>query len=103
MENYVWSDPKVKRMLEEDFVICALYVDDNTKIEGGERLGAKNSAFAQKKWGVNTQPAYLLLTPDGKEVIAGPRGYDRSVDGFINFLESGKANRITEGKVAKAK
>jgi thiol:disulfide interchange protein DsbD len=90
MENYVWSDPKVKRMLEEDFVICALYVDDNTKIEGGERLGSKNAAFAQKKWGVNTQPTYLLLTPDGKEVIAGPRGYDRSIDGFVEFLETGK-------------
>jgi thiol:disulfide interchange protein DsbD len=114
MENYVWSDPKVKKMLEEDFIICALYVDDKRKVnekgeidnENGFRLGTANAKLAEERWKVNAQPAYLLLTPDGKEVIAGPRGYDRSVDGFVEFLESGKsgkANRITEGKVAKAK
>ncbi len=114
MENYVWSDPKVKKMLEEDFIICALYVDDKRKVnekgeidnENGFRLGTANAKLAEERWKVNAQPAYLLLTPDGEEVIAGPRGYDRDVDGFVEFLESGKSgkvNNITEGKVTQVK
>ena len=102
MEAIVWSNDQVKKMLEEDFVICALYVDDMTMVEGGKRLGAINSKLAQDEWGVNAQPAYLLLTPDGKDVIAGPRGYNRDIDGFVQFLESGKSGkvqRLTEGGV----
>jgi thiol:disulfide interchange protein DsbD len=90
METMVWSNDRVLPMLREDFVICALYVDDNTKIEGGKRLGSKNAAFAQKRWGVNAQPGYILLTPDGKDVIAGPRGYNTDIDAFVKFLEEGK-------------
>ena len=90
METYVWGDGQVLPMLKDDFVICALYVDDMTKIEGGKRLGKVNSNFAQETWNVNAQPAYILLSPDGKEVLAGPRGYDRDIDGFVEFLNKGK-------------
>ena len=88
MENMVWSDSKVLPMLQNNFVICALYVDDMTKVEGGKRLGSINSKLAQEKWGVNAQPGYILLSPDGKKVLAGPRGYDRDIDAFAEFLKS---------------
>ena len=88
MENMVWSDSKVLPMLQNDFVICALYVDDMTKVEGGKRLGSINSKLAQERWGVNAKPAYILLSPDGKKVLAGPRGYDRDIDAFAEFLKS---------------
>ena len=91
METMVWSNDQVLPMLREDFVICALYVDDMTKIEGGKRLGKVNSNFAQKQWNVNAQPAYILLSPDGKTVLAGPRGYDTDIEGFVEFLNKGKA------------
>ena len=91
METMVWSNDQVLPMLREDFVICALYVDDMTKIEGGKRLGKVNSNFAQKQWNVNAQPAYILLSPDGKTVLAGPRGYNTDIEGFIEFLNKGKA------------
>ena len=90
METMVWSNDRVLPMLREDFVICALYVDDNTKVEGGKRLGSKNAAFAQKRWGVNAQPGYILLSPDGETVLAGPRGYNTDIDAFVKFLESAK-------------
>ena len=90
METMVWSDSRVLPMLREDFVICALYVDDMTKVEGGKRLGSINAAFAQKEWSVNAQPAYILLSPDGKTVLAGPRGYNTDIDGFVEFLNKGK-------------
>ena len=36
MEANVWSDPRVKEMLRNDFVICALYVDDKTSLPENE-------------------------------------------------------------------
>ena len=82
----VWSNDRVLPLLREEFVICALYVDDMTKIEGGKRLGSVNAAFAQERWGVNAQPGYILLSPDGETVLAGPRGYNTDIDEFVNFL-----------------
>ena len=88
METMVWSHSSVLPMLKNDFVICALYVDDNTKVDGGKRLGSINSKFAQDRWGVNAQPGYILLSPDGETVLAGPRGYDTDIDAFVSFLQS---------------
>ena len=88
METMVWSHSSVLPMLKNDFVICALYVDDNTKVEGGKRLGSINSKFAQDRWGVNAQPGYILLSPDGETVLAGPRGYDTDIEAFVSFLQS---------------
>ena len=89
MEYYVWSHDQVLKMLREDFVICALYVDDKTKLKSGESLGNLNCSLAQKMWNINSHPAYVILCPDGTRVIAGPRGYDRDVDGYIRFLNRG--------------
>ena len=88
METMVWSHSSVLPMLKNDFVICALYVDDNTKVEGGKRLGSINSKFAQDRWGVNAQPGYILLSPDGETVLAGPRGYNTDIEAFVSFLQS---------------
>ena len=90
METMVWSHSSVLPMLRNDFVICALYVDDNTKVEGGKRLGSINSKFAQDRWGVNAQPGYILLSPDGETVLAGPRGYDTDIEAFVEFLNTAK-------------
>ena len=90
METMVWSHSSVLPMLQNDFVICALYVDDNTKVEGGKRLGSINSKFAQDRWGVNAQPGYILLSPDGETVLAGPRGYDTDIQAFVEFLNTAK-------------
>ena len=92
MEAMVWRHSKVLPMLQNDFVICALYVDDMTKVEGGKRLGSINSKLAQERWGVNAKPAYILLSPDGKKVLAGPRGYDRDIDAFAEFLKQALAS-----------
>ena len=90
METMVWSNDQVLPMLRNDFVICALYVDDMTKVDGGKRLGSINSKFAQDRWGVNAQPGYILLSPDGETVLAGPRGYNTDIEAFVAFLEKGK-------------
>ncbi len=100
MESRVWSDPAVLNMLKNDFVVVALYTDDKQKLDKEDwvtdaetgkvykDLGRANSYLARTKWNVNAQPNYILLSPDG-EMLVPVRGYDLSVEGFVNFLQSG--------------
>ena len=100
MESRVWSDPRVLEMLKNEFVIVALYTDDKTTLAEEDQvtdaqtgkiykdLGRANSYIARTNWNVNAQPNYVLLSPDG-EMLVPVRGYDLSVEGFINFLQSG--------------
>ena len=106
MESRVWSDPQVLDMLRNDFVIVALYTDDKQKLDKEDwvtdaetgkvykDLGRANSYIARTLWNVNAQPNYVLLSPDG-ELLVPVRGYDLSIDGFVNFLKSGlEANAL---------
>ena len=100
MESRVWSAPQVLDMLKNDFVIVALYTDDKQKLDKADwvtdaetgkvykDLGRANSYTARTLWNVNAQPNYVLLSPEG-EVLVPVRGYDLSVDGFVQFLKSG--------------
>ena len=100
MESRVWSDPKVLNMLKNDFVVVALYTDDKQKLDKEDYvtdaetgkvykdLGRANSYTARTKWNVNAQPNYVLLSPDGTQLVP-VRGYDLDVKGFVNFLQSG--------------
>ena len=97
MEARVWSDPQVLQKLREDFVIVALYTDDKVKLpeskwittpEGKvlKDVGRVNSYIARTRFGVNAQPNYIILDANGN-ILAGPRGYDLSVQGFLEFLK----------------
>ena len=99
METRVWSDPRVKEMLDKDYIICALYVDDRMELEPEDyftnkngvvmkTLGRKNNAIAVERFGVNAQPGYVLLSPE-EEILMPVRGYDDSIEGFISFLQGG--------------
>ena len=96
MEARVWSDPEVMRMLKEDFVIVALYVDDKTKIPESEQIvndagkklrdvGRQNAYIALKRFGVNSQPNYFVLDSDGN-TLKGPRAYDLDIQAYRDFL-----------------
>ncbi len=99
MEQRVWSDPRVLEILRRDYIVVALYVDDKMSLDESDylttadgkvlkQLGRKNSYIVQSRFGVNAQPAYVLLSPDD-ELLAPVRGYDLDVEGFIEFLKSG--------------
>ena len=100
MEQRVWSDPAALDILRNDYIICALYVDDKHKLpeedwvtdaESGKvykDLGRVNSYIARERFNVNAQPNYILLSPDG-EILVPTHSYDLSVENFINFLNSG--------------
>ena len=99
MESRVWSDPQVLDMLRNDYIVVALYTDDKSRLDKDEwvttesgdvlkDLGRVNSYIARTRFGVNAQPNYVLLSPDG-ELLAPVRGYDLSIPGFVEFLRTG--------------
>lgn len=96
MEARVWSDPQVLALLKE-YVIVALYTDDKTPLpenrwvraENGKLLkdvGRVNSLVARERFGVSSQPAYVILDSEGRQ-LKPVRAYDLSIEGFIDFLK----------------
>ncbi|MBQ2247968.1 MAG: thioredoxin family protein [Tidjanibacter sp.] len=101
MEARVWSDPSVKAKLENDFVLCALYVDDKTKVDEKDwviasngkvlkTLGKINSNFALEQFGANAQPHYVILDAEGNQ-LGDARGYDLDVAKFVEWMDTNKA------------
>ena len=102
MEANVWSDPRVLKMLREDYIIVALYVDDKTKLPeeewvvGGDgktkkTIGRKYADFQISKFNTNAQPYYCLMGHNG-ELLVDPRAYDLDKDAFVKFLQQGLEN-----------
>ncbi len=100
MEASVWTDPTVKEILENKYVLVTLMVDDKTKLdspitvtENGKEVelttvGEKWSFLQRYKFGANAQPYYVIVNSDG-ELLAPPYGYNESVPLFIDFLQQG--------------
>ena len=99
MEANVWSDPAVWRILTNDYVIIALYVDDKKTLPESQwvrtpegktykTLGKINAAWQIEKFGVNAQPYYVLMDNKG-ELLTVPRAYSLNISEFVRFLEEG--------------
>ena len=100
MEASVWTDPKVKQMLENDYVLITLMVDDKTKLpqpieiqENGKTrklktIGDKWSYLQRSKFGSNALPFYILLNDEGQPL--GPSyAFNEDVSKYIQFLQNG--------------
>ena len=108
MEEMVWSDPRVLKLLNEEYVIASLYVDDKkVKLPANEwftgrysrkeikTLGNKNAEIEICYFGKTSQPLYCLLdgtenllqTPVGSEI--NKKQFD--TEEFLKFLENGLA------------
>lgn len=100
MEASVWTDPKVKQLLEKDYVLITLMVDDKTKLphpieieEHGKvrklkTIGDKWSYLQRSKFGANAQPFYILLNDEGQPL--GPSyAFNEDVSKYVQFLENG--------------
>ena len=100
MEAMVWTDPTVKQILEKDYVLITLMVDDKTKLpapisieENGKTrklktIGDKWSYLQRSKFGVNAQPFYVLLDEKG-EPLAPSYAFDEDVSKYVQFLRNG--------------
>ena len=82
MEAAVWTDPEVKQMLTQDFVLITLFVDDKT-------LGDKWSYLQRSKFGANAQPFYVMLNTEGKPLNSS-YAFDENPAHFIEWLNVGK-------------
>lgn len=110
MEASVWTDPKVKQILENDYVLITLMVDDKTKLphpitikEHGKTrtlktIGDKWSYLQRSKFGANAQPFYILLNDKGQPL--GPSyAFNEDVPKYIQFLQNGlKQFKLQENK-----
>ena len=103
MEEYVWPKKEVFGHLKDDIVLISLYVDDRTalpedekikvkKIGGGNRtlrtIGQKWTHFQTEKFQINSQPYYVLMSPDG-QVLNHPVTYTPDMAEYASFLKCG--------------
>jgi thiol:disulfide interchange protein DsbD len=103
MELAVWTDTQVADLMNNDYVLITLYVDNKTKLpepivvqeNGQERklrtLGDKWSYLQRVKFGANAQPFYVLIDNAGKPLNKS-YAYDENVDKYVEFLETGLTN-----------
>ena len=103
MEEFVWSEPDILPILQNEIILASLYVDDKetlpedaqTKIDMGngqmkkiKTIGDRWSMFQQINFNNNSQPHYVLITPEGKVINDPVSGYMPKED-FKKFLECG--------------
>ena len=103
MEAAVWTDPKVSDLINNDYVLITLYVDNKTPLtepvkiveNGTERtlrtVGDKWSYLQRVKFGANAQPFYVLLDNQGKPLNKS-YAYDEDIFKYIEFLQTGLEN-----------
>lgn len=104
MEHYVWADKEVKELLTTKFVMCGLYVDENTidlpeeewvTDDNGrvlKTLGRRNLYYEKSMYNMNAQPYYVIIDADGKVLTKENYKYDRDVQKFVNYLNEGLSN-----------
>ena len=103
MELSVWVDEKVSSLINDDYVLITLYVDDKTPLpekvtvqeNGSERIlrtvGDKWSYLQRVKFGANAQPFYVLIDNEGMPLNKS-YSYDEDVDKYVDFLQTGLNN-----------
>ena len=103
MELSVWTDSKVSKLIQDDYVLITLYVDNKTPLpehikvmeNGKERtlrtLGDKWSYLQRVKFGANAQPFYVLIDNDGQPLNKS-YSFDENVANYVDFLETGLKN-----------
>lgn len=103
MELAVWTDPQISQIMNDDYVLITLYVDEKTSLpepikiteNGKERtlrtIGDKWSYLQRSKFGANAQPFYVLLDNEGKPLNSS-YSYDEDIAKYKDFLQTGLNN-----------
>lgn len=100
MEMAVWHDAQVRDLINDQYVLISLYVDDKTPLpesivvtENGKNttlrtIGDRWSYLQRTKFGANAQPFYVLLDNAGKP-LAPARSYNEDIAAYVDFLRNG--------------
>lgn len=103
MEAAVWTDSKVSQIINNNYILITLYVDDKTPLaepikiieNGNERtlrtVGDKWSYLQRSKFGANAQPFYVLIDNNGMPLNKA-YSYDEDIDKYVDFLQTGLNN-----------
>lgn len=104
MEEHVWPDAKIDNTLRNDYVLISLYVDDKKElpkeqqvvvkdVDGENRTlknyGHKWAHFQATFFNTNSQPYYVLISPDGKKILNDAVGYTPDVEEYYKWLQDG--------------
>ncbi len=100
MDATVLAEDRVKNLIEEEFVFIVLMVDERTRLpevievdDAGKKtrlrtVGDKWSYLQRYKFGIQSQPYYVVLDHQGKP-LSPAHAYDESVDKYVEFLQTG--------------
>ena len=103
MEDNVWSDEKVQKILKGDLVLISLYVDDKRELNSHEQItskltgkklkyiGQKWSEFQTLTYKTNAQPFYVLVDHNG-ETLNETSAYNPDIEEYLNWLKKGVSN-----------
>jgi thiol:disulfide interchange protein DsbD len=103
MEEHVWPVKEVRDIMEKDYVLVSLYVDDKRELPKEQQhvyttctgkqkqiltLGNKWATVQLETFVISSQPYYALLSPEGK-LLTDPVGYTPDVEEYKAFLVRG--------------
>ncbi|MBQ8968110.1 MAG: thioredoxin family protein [Bacteroidaceae bacterium] len=103
MEAAVWTHPEVQQLMDDEFVVISLFVDEKTPLpevetieENGEQrklrtIGDKWSYLQRYKFGANAQPFYVLVDNEGRP-LTGSYTYNEDVPAYLQWLRDGLKN-----------
>jgi thiol:disulfide interchange protein DsbD len=97
MENTVWDDPELLKLISEKYVVTGLYTDDRTTLPESEwvtttdgtvlkTMGKKNLDLQISKYKTNSIPFHVIIQPDGTEIKLGVTFNDEE---FRSYIEKG--------------
>lgn len=96
MEANVWTDSRVYHLINDDYVLIQLYVDDKTDLEKNEQdghfiktIGNKWAQLQITKFLANSQPFYVLLDPATAQPLVPPQGADFDASAYAAYLARG--------------
>lgn len=100
VENAVWINTDVRKILTNEVIVATLYVDDKViKLPETEHLkdnegdpvttlGGKNRLIQNNVYHENSQPCYFIVDTDGS-VLVGPVFYELDPAKYMEFLRTG--------------
>ena len=100
MESSVWNKPQVKELIDNEYILVSLFVDDKRKLpepltlKKGDKetvvktYGEKWSFLEEYKFGANSMPFYVIVDKEGN-ALSKPYGFSEDADAFAQFLQEG--------------
>ncbi|WP_316770086.1 protein-disulfide reductase DsbD family protein [Pedobacter frigiditerrae] len=110
MEARVWSDKRVLKKLKEEYIVVSLYTDDKTELPEAEQfdskilktrvnsVGLKFQHLQATKYNTISQPYYVLVGTDEKELVSPPIGVEFDIDKYLAYLNQGLAEFAKQKK-----